>query len=136
MLKKIKLISNNISYGPCPDFNDEVEQHLTITDTGRVWFSRYIFGAGKHLLKEKMQIAIDGDVAKNILSMVEAYTDEGIETFATDVGMWKMTLTDINGNTENYSGSLVGEVYGNGIDITEYIREHLPLEYIFAFDEC
>ena len=38
-LKKIRIVSNNICYGPMPDSDDEVEQHLTINDEGRVWFS-------------------------------------------------------------------------------------------------
>lgn len=47
---KIRIVSNNICYGPCPEPTDEVEQHITINAEGRVWFSSYIFGeeAGKH----------------------------------------------------------------------------------------
>ena len=33
---KIKLISNNICYGPEPSTTDEVEQHLTISSIGDV----------------------------------------------------------------------------------------------------
>ena len=53
-LKKLQLISNRICYGPCPESDDEVEQHLTITANGRVWFSRYCFGEnGKYRLLQK-----------------------------------------------------------------------------------
>lgn len=41
---KIRIVSNNICYGPCPEPTDEVEQHITINAEGRVWFSAYNFG--------------------------------------------------------------------------------------------
>ena len=36
-LQKIRLVSNSICYGPCPEPDDEVEQRLTITSEGKVW---------------------------------------------------------------------------------------------------
>lgn len=42
----MRVISNNICYGPMPESNEEVEQHLTINSEGRVWFSGYNFGTG------------------------------------------------------------------------------------------
>ena len=44
MLKKLRIVSNNIRYGPMPERDDEEEQHLTINDKGRVWFAGYHFG--------------------------------------------------------------------------------------------
>ncbi|MCO1604491.1 hypothetical protein [Desulfosporosinus nitroreducens] len=40
-IQKIRIVSNNISYGPEPLLEDEVEQHLTISASGRVWFTGY-----------------------------------------------------------------------------------------------
>lgn len=40
-LKKVRIVSNNICYGPMPEPDEEIEQHLTINDEGRVWFSGY-----------------------------------------------------------------------------------------------
>ena len=37
-IKKIKIKSNNICYGPAPEPEDEIEQILTISNTGKVWF--------------------------------------------------------------------------------------------------
>lgn len=36
ILKKAKLISNSLCYGPCPMPDDEIEQWLTLTDDGRL----------------------------------------------------------------------------------------------------
>lgn len=56
-LKKIRIVSNNICYGPMPDPDDEVEQHLTINDEGRVWFSGYNFGhSGERYEKARSKI--------------------------------------------------------------------------------
>lgn len=43
-IQKIRIISNNICYGPEPSQKDEVEQHLTISANGRVVLSRYNYG--------------------------------------------------------------------------------------------
>ena len=43
-LQKIRIVSNSICYGPPPEPEEEVEQHLTINAEGRVWFSSYKFG--------------------------------------------------------------------------------------------
>ena len=51
--KKIKIVSNCLGYGPCPQPDDEAEQHLTITADGRVYFSSYSYGDGRHYTKAK-----------------------------------------------------------------------------------
>lgn len=40
----MRIVSNNICYEYMPEPDKEVEQHLTINDEGRVWFSGYNFG--------------------------------------------------------------------------------------------
>ena len=37
----MRIVSNNICYSPIPEPDEEVEQHLTINDEGRVWLSGY-----------------------------------------------------------------------------------------------
>lgn len=37
LIRKIRIISNNICYGSEPSPKDEVEQHLTISANGRIW---------------------------------------------------------------------------------------------------
>lgn len=43
-LRKIRLVSNRLGYGPCPEPDEEVEQHITLNAEGQVWFSSYVFG--------------------------------------------------------------------------------------------
>ena len=42
-LQKIRLIANNMGYGPLPAPDEEVEQRLTMTREGKVLLSRYSF---------------------------------------------------------------------------------------------
>lgn len=50
-VKRIKLVSNCLCYGPAPMPEDEAEQHLTICSDGRVFFSSYIVGNREDLLE-------------------------------------------------------------------------------------
>jgi len=134
-LKKFRLISNNMCYGPCPDADEEVEQHLTIISDGRVWFSRYNFGLcdGKYELAEKKQLNIGKDTAVGILAFTKKYFDEkGIVMKCTDVGIWELFLTDENDAQYTIDGSVIPDDYTS--EISNYIRERLPLENLFLFD--
>ena len=134
-LKKFRLISNNICYGPCPDADEEVEQHLTIISDGRVWFSRYKYGLGdgKYELAEKKQLNIGKDIAVDILAFTKKYFDEkGIIMKCTDVGIWELFLTDENDAKYTIDGSVIPDDYTS--EISNYIREMLPLENLFLFD--
>ncbi|WP_092564133.1 hypothetical protein [Anaeromicropila populeti] len=45
-IRKVRIVSNNICYGPEPLPEDEVEQRLTISVSGRVWFTGYKYANG------------------------------------------------------------------------------------------
>jgi len=134
-LKKFRLISNNICYGPCPDADEEVEQHLTILSDGRLWFSRYKYGLGdgKYELAEKKQLNIGKDIAVDILAFTKKYFDEkGIIMKCTDVGIWELFLTDENDAKYTIDGSVIPDEYTS--EISNYIRERLPFDNMFLFD--
>ncbi len=59
-IQKIRIISNNICYGPEPTQKDEVEQHLTISANGRVVLSRYNYGQepGKYELSSRKKLVL------------------------------------------------------------------------------
>ena len=88
-LKRIQLISNNMGYGPEPEQSEELEQHLTITDKGRVWLSRYCYDREKNklLLKGKESFKISAEAASAIMDAVTDYFSGDYQTrFATDIG--------------------------------------------------
>ena len=133
---KIRLISNNVCYGPMTEPDEEFEQHLTILSDGRVWFSRYAFGDGfngKNKLIEKKQLNIGKESATEILSYIKNYFDKkGLMLRCTDVGVWELFVTNENGFKTVILGSLISDDYTT--EISEHLREKLPIDNIFLFD--
>ncbi len=133
---KIRLISNNVCYGPMTELDEEFEQHLTILSDGRVWFSRYAFGDGfngNNKLIEKNQLNIGKESATEILSYIKSYFDKkGLMLRCTDVGVWELFVTNENGFKTVILGSLMSDDYTT--EISEYLREKLPIDNLFLFD--
>lgn len=89
-IQKIRIISNNICYGPEHSPTDEVEQHLTISSTGRVWFAGYNYagGFGKYEIGRKQQFSIEKITTDEILNLFSQYCEGGqLPCYATDVGV-------------------------------------------------
>lgn len=134
---KIRIVSNNICYGPCPEPTDEVEQHITINAEGRVWFSSYIFGeeAGKHEKARKKNFNIGKTKAVKVLSTLATFFGRGYdEIFATDIGDWHMELTNTVGKTYKFRGSLCADFEVDGIDLSDLIRDAIEMDDLYVFD--
>ena len=135
-LKSARIVSNLMCFGPCPEPEDPVEQRLTISSTGRVWFSEYLYGNGypeKYPLGRKMQLSIGKDRAAAILSKLADVRDSGMPLMhCTDIGTWEMTLTDRAGNRSELSCSMNGLLF-DGIELSDYIRERIPIEGLAVF---
>ena len=137
-IQKIELISNNICYGPEPSPNDEVEQHLTISITGDVWFIGYNYSGGfeSYKIGREQNLSIDKTRVEQILSLISQYFFYNPSTlFATDIGQWELIIVDISGKEYKFNGSLFGEIMVGDIDITEYIRENISIDSLFVFDD-
>lgn len=138
-IQKVRIVSNNICYGPEPLPNDEVEQHLTISDSGRVWFTGYKYanGFGKFEISRRQQFNIRNSVVKEILELFSQYLDsDQLTCYATDIGTWEMEITDTEGEVHTFKGSLCGGVFVGNTDLTSYLREHIPVKGLFVFDGC
>jgi hypothetical protein len=138
-INKVRIISNNICYGPEPLPEDEVEQHLTISANGKVWFTAYKYacGFGKFEICRRQQLPIGNPVAMEILALFSQYVNSNqLVCHATDIGTWEMVITDTEGKSYNFKGSLCGGVSVGDIDLTYYLREKIPVKGLFVFDEC
>ena len=137
-LKKIRIVSNRLGYGPCPEPDEEVEQHITLNSEGRVWFSAYVFGQRRdgHYEKARTQnLKVDKAVAERIMSAFSAYfSNEYTEIFATDIGDWNMELTNTEGKTYKFRGSLCSEFEVQGIDLSDLLRHSLDMPDLYVFD--
>ena len=137
-LKKIRIVSNRLGYGPCPEPDEEVEQHITLNSEGRVWFSAYVFGQRRdgHYEKSRTQnLKVDKAVAERIMFAFSAYfSNEYTEVFATDIGDWNMELTNTEGKTYKFRGSLCSEFVVQGVDLSDLLRNSLDMHDLYVFD--
>lgn len=135
-LKKIHIVSNNICYGPEPQSSDEVEQWLTINDEGCIWFSGYNYGDTENYDKARSRnFKIEKNATDKLFKAMSAYFgNEYEEIFATDIGTWVMELTNTEGVTYNFSGSLCADFDYRGIDLSDFIRETTGMDDLYVFD--
>ena len=139
-VKRIKIHSNNICYGYCPKTGDEVEQHLTITEDGRVWITRYVIAEDLNFADykkiEQKQFKIEPEKAKFLLSKFTKYfRDEYELSFATDVGMFEMWIDDDEGKKAYFVGPLISEFEVDGYDLSQLVRDTLDDKTLFVFDD-
>lgn len=135
-IKGMKLISNQICYGPRPEPGDEVEQHLSLFADGRVFFSGYgNYGEKKYKRNRSRQFKISQPEAVYVLSHVAMYFSREFPLdFATDVGDWKLELVNAEGKTFVYQGSLYKELMIDGVGLSYLLRKYLKMTDLFAFD--
>jgi hypothetical protein len=136
-LKKMRIVSNNISYGPLPELDEEVEQHITINDEGRVWFSGYNFGrtGEKYEKARSKNFKIKKASVEKLLNAITAYFgNEYIEIFATDIGDWVMELTNTEGVTYKFRGSLCADFDYEGTDLSDLVRDTVGMDDLYVFD--
>lgn len=138
-VKKVKIHSNNMGYGFLPREGTEVEQHLTITDDGRVWLTRYAISEDLNFAKltktEQRQFKISSDKAKFLLDKYTKYfRDEYEISFATDVGSFEMQITDDEGKTAYFIGPLICEFEVDGYDLSQLTRDTVEDQTLFVFD--
>lgn len=133
--QKMKLSSNCLCFGPCPEPDDEIEQHLTITIDGRIFYSNYNWGDGeKYQKNDTRNFKINHDKAKFILRRIQEYfSNDHDVAFATDVGSWDMELTNEDGEVFKTHGSLCPLVEELD-DLSEMIRDQLDMPNLFVFN--
>lgn len=139
-IKSVRITSNNICYGPAPSADDEVEQYLTISSTGRVWFSARNYQQycnGKDYCRKK-QVNIGIWKAEFLLRLIDNITED--MSFVTDVGSYDIEIRYADETKRVISGSLIGDVYShvygmeNNVDVTRLIRRYIPVYALWALD--
>ena len=134
---RIKLEANCLGYGPCPEPEDIVEQHLTVNAAGRVWFHEYQFGhvPGRYEMRSKQIGSIDSCAAKELINTVAEYFRHDYENiFATDIGQWTLQIVNSEKEIFTVSGSLCAELRVDGVDLSDLLRKTVGIETLFAFD--
>lgn len=136
-VKKIKINSNCLCYGPCPEAEDEIEQHITMAEDGRVWLSRYAFGdgCGKYRKTEQKQFRVSAEKVAILFEKITKYfKDQYQMDYVTDVGSFEMTITDDQDKTVVIIGPLVCNFEVDGFDLSQLLRDTVDDQTLFVFD--
>lgn len=81
-LQKAQIVSDLMVFGPCREPQDVIEQRLTISSCGRIWFTEYLFGeigSTIHPMGRKIQMSIGKEKAAVILSLIADYCENSRE---------------------------------------------------------
>ena len=135
-IAKIQILSNNIAFGPEPLSTDEVEQLLTIRESGEVSLEAFIYASGFNHFKpsRRVDINIGTEATKMIFDLIETWTISEPKILATDVGYWEMTITDCKGKRHSYTGALIYDLTAKGVSISDFIRKCVRIDDLFVFD--
>lgn len=136
--RSFKLISDNLCNEAKPKGTDEIEQHLTVSESGMVWFSARNYSQykdGKGFCRRK-QINIGPWKAQFLLRLIESI-DNSEESM--DCGSWKLTVRESGYSIRILSGPLTGNEgcvsYGNKpVCVTKIMRRYIPIYGLFGFD--
>lgn len=137
-IKGMKLISNRICFGSCPELDDEVEQHLSLFADGRVFFSEYVYGEStdiRYKRNRSKQFKISQLEASYVLNHVAMYFSKKFPLdYATEVGDWKLELANTEGEKFVYQGSLYRDLLIDEVGLSYLFRKYLGMTDLFAFD--
>lgn len=137
-LKKMRVVSNNICHGSVPEPDEEVEQHLTINDEGCVWLSGYNFGygGGRYEKAWSRNFKIEKADTDKLLDVIAAYFfKEYDEIFDADSGNWMIELTNMEGVTYKFRGSLCVDLDNEGTYfLSSLVRDTIGMDDLYVFD--
>lgn len=136
-IKKIELNSNILHYVSLRK-NVEVKQQLKVFSDGKVYFSGYSFGEEfeEYLICRQQQFLISRETAEEILSLLARYFENSPKASdnITDNGRWELIITETDGNVTKYVNSLSEMIDLNNVNLSMFLRQHLSIEELFAFD--
>lgn len=134
-LRKVQLVSDCFGYGLQPEPGEEIEQRLTVTADGRVFFSGYGYGTGGILVKiRSRRFKIDPDAAEYILQLLQDYfSGTRVAHEVTDAGDWTATFSSAGRKAFRCGGPLC-PMDPDLSSISGVIRYHLNMPDLLAFD--
>lgn len=132
-IQTARLLSNRIGYGPLPAPSDEVEQHLYLWADGRAQLNTYCYGNGVEYPQVRSEQMNSARCFHLLCRLADLFRQPISLPDAADCGDWSLTLTNCDGHSFHFSGSLCrGEAQLE--QISDLLRETLELPELFALD--
>lgn len=121
------------------DASEEVEQHLAIQADGQIQFrsNTYHGGAGRLGIGRIKQARIPVAAVQEICRMLDTwlYTREAqVWTQPADCGKWYLRVRFDDGREQILRGAADG-AYLMEMDISAFIRDRIPIDRLYLFDE-
>ena len=131
-LKKIRIVSQDGYYGTTPPPDEEVQQRLTISDTGTVHFSAF---TQAHDKTRSTTVQLSKLYVSKLFSFVSSYFSKDHALYlGQQEGDWVMELVNTDGETFKVKGSLCANYEYEGQNISDYIRALVGLEDMFVLN--
>ena len=136
-ITSICLISNDCRWGLAPDPSTESEQRLTISPSGRVWFSAKNYGQtnGGDGFCRKKQVNIGSWKAQFLLSHLEQVQEREL---GCDCGTYSLEIRYDNNTVKTAHGSMgenmIVSSYGKPVDLNKLLRRYVPIFALWGFD--
>jgi|GEM_PF-1251821 len=137
-LQKIRIVSNyNKNFKALTD-DEETEQKLTISASGRLWFTSYTGDEDDADFRavRKLGATLGKDLAADILDKIckVFYGRKQLSSGKLERGMYELVLTDTNGNNYVYSGELSRSADRIAGVLSDNLRALIPVDRLFLFD--
>ena len=87
---------------------------------------------------KKPEVRISKLISRRQISCLEQsqryFSNEYTEIFATDIGDWVMELTNTEGVTYKFRGSLCADFDYEGTDLSDLVRDTVGMDDLYVFD--
>lgn len=118
---------------------EEVAQYLSISADGQVQFhaNTYHQGPGHYGIGRVLQTRIATGAVQEITRLLDTWLymrGEENWTPAENVGKWYLRIRSADGKEQIHRGSLEG-AFLDGIDISWFVRERVPIADLYLFDQ-
>ena len=82
----------------------------------------------------RKRVNIGQEKAETLLELLkEFFLESSNHPSSTNRDWWRIQLIDEDGNEYNYNVSIVGEVILKEIDLTQYMRNIIPIDDMYLF---
>ncbi|SHH13006.1 TPR repeat [Butyrivibrio fibrisolvens DSM 3071] len=137
-IQKIRLISKKLGQYSSA-LREESEQKLTISNSGRLWFTAY---SGRddddqdYSAVRKLGASIGKELASEILEYVNEvfYGRKEGKYISDEHGSFELIITDTKGNNYVYGGELSKSADRIISNLSVKLRELIPIDNLFLFD--